>query len=191
RLARTGGGVSACAVCDGASPLFRNKELAVVGGGDSAVEEATYLTKFASKVHMIHRRDALRASKIMAQRAHDNPKIAFQWNKVVTDVLGDQGITGVKLKDTVSGAESVLPLGGLFVAIGHTPATSFLKGQVELDAKGYVRLKDGFRSMTSVEGVFAAGDCADSVYRQAVTAAGMGCKAAIDAERWLAEKGIH
>ena len=191
RLARTGGGVSACAVCDGASPIFRNKDLAVVGGGDSAVEEATYLTKFASKVHMIHRRDQLRASKIMAQRAHDNKKIQFQWNKVVSDVLGDQSITGLKLKDTETGAESVLPVGGLFVAIGHTPATSFLKGQLDLDIKGYVKLKDPYRSTTSVEGVFVAGDCADSIYRQAVTAAGMGCKAAIDAERWLAERGIH
>jgi thioredoxin reductase (NADPH) len=140
---------------------------------------------------MIHRRDQLRASKIMAQRAHDNKKIQFQWNKVVSDVLGDQSITGLKLEDTVSGAESTLPVGGLFVAIGHTPATSFLKGQLELDIKGYVKLKDPYRSTTSVDGVFVAGDCADSVYRQAVTAAGMGCKAAIDAERWLSERGIH
>jgi len=191
RLARSGGGVSACAVCDGAMPIFRNKELAVVGGGDSAVEEASYLTKFAAKVHMIHRRDALRASKIMAQRAHENPKIAFQWNKEVVDVLGDPSITAVKLKDTVTGAVSDLPVGGLFVAIGHTPATKFLGGQVELDAKGYIKLKDPYRSTTSVDGVFVAGDCADSVYRQAITAAGMGCKAAIDAERWLADKGVH
>jgi thioredoxin reductase (NADPH) len=191
RLARSGGGVSACAVCDGASPLFRNKELAVVGGGDSAVEEATYLTKYASKVHMIHRRDQLRASKIMAERAKANPKIVFQWNKVVEDVLGDQSITALKLKDTVTGQLSELPVGGLFVAIGHTPATAFLKGQVELDVKGYVVIKDPCRSTTSVEGVFVAGDCADSVYRQAVTAAGMGCKAAIDAERWLAAHDIH
>jgi thioredoxin reductase (NADPH) len=191
RLARTGGGVSACAVCDGASPLFRNKELAVVGGGDSAVEEATYLTKFASKVHMIHRRDQLRASKIMADRARNNPKIQFQWNKVVTDVLGDPSITGLRLKDTQTNEEITLPVGGLFIAIGHTPATAFLNGQLDLDAKGYIKLKDPYRSTTSVEGVFAAGDCVDSVYRQAVTAAGMGCKAALDAERWLAEKGIH
>jgi len=191
RLARSGGGVSACAVCDGASPIFRGKELAVVGGGDSAVEEATYLTKFASKVYMIHRRDQLRASKIMAERARSNPKIEFQWNKVVLDVVGQESIRALKLKDTQTGRESELPVGGLFVAIGHTPATAFLQGQVELDAKGYIKLRDGFRSMTSVEGVFAAGDCADSIYRQAVTAAGMGCKAAIDAERWLAEKGIH
>ena len=191
RLARTGGGVSACAVCDGAIPIFRNKELAVVGGGDSAVEEATYLTKFGSKVHMIHRRDELRASKIMVQRAHDNPKIQFQWNKVVTDVLGDQSISGLKLKDTVTGAESTLPVGGLFVAIGHTPATQFLEGQLPLDSKGYIILKDPARSTTAIDGVFASGDCVDSIYRQAVTAAGMGCKAAIDAERWLGSAGIH
>ncbi len=191
RLARSGGGVSACAVCDGALPAFRNKELAVVGGGDSAVEEATYLTKFASKVYMIHRRDQLRASKIMAQRALSNPKIEVLWNKVVIDVLGDQMITGVKLKDTKTGAESEKPLAGLFMGIGHTPATAFLEGQLDLDAKGYVKLKDTYRTTTSVDGVFAAGDVADSVYRQAITAAGMGCKAALDAERWLAEKGIE
>lgn len=191
RLARTGGGVSACAVCDGAMPIFRGKELAVVGGGDSAVEEATYLTKFASRVYMIHRRDQLRASKIMVERAKSNPKIEFKWNSVVTDVLGDQSIKGLRLKDTKTEKESELPVGGLFVAIGHTPATEFLKGQVELDAKGYVKLKDSYRSTTSVDGVFVAGDCADSVYRQAVTAAGMGCKAAIDAERWLAEHGVE
>jgi len=191
RLARIGGGVSACAVCDGALPVFRGKELAVVGGGDSAVEEATYLTKFASKVYMIHRRDALRASKIMAQRALDNPKIKLLWNKQVTDVLGDQMITGVRLKDSLSGQESTLEIGGLFAAIGHTPATAFLNGQLELDSKGYIKLKDPYRSTTNVDGVFASGDCVDSVYRQAVTAAGMGCKAALDAERWLGEKGIH
>jgi len=191
RLARTGGGVSACAVCDGALPAFRNKELAVVGGGDSAVEEATYLTKFASKVYMIHRRDQLRASKIMAQRALGNPKIEVLWNKIVLDVLGDQKITAIRLKDTKTAAESDLPLAGLFMGIGHTPATAFLEGQLELDAKGYVKLKDTYRTTTSVEGVFAAGDVADSVYRQAVTAAGMGCKAALDAERWLAGNGIE
>lgn len=191
RLARIGGGVSACAVCDGALPVFRDKELAVVGGGDSAVEEATYLTKFASKVYMIHRRDHLRASKIMAQRAMENPRIKLLWNKVVTDVLGDRMISGLRLKDTVTGEESTLPVGGLFAAIGHTPATAFLNGQLELDAKGYIKLQDPYRSTTSVDGVFAAGDCVDSVYRQAVTAAGMGCKAALDAERWLAQHGGH
>jgi len=191
RLARSGGGVSACAVCDGALPIFRDKTLAVVGGGDSAVEESTYLTKFAKKVYIIHRRDELRASKIMAQRARDNRKIEFLWNKVVVDVLGDKTISGVRLKDTQSGVETNVEVGGLFMAIGHTPATEFLGGQLELDAKKYIKLKDPYRSTTSVEGVFAAGDCVDSVYRQAVTAAGMGCKAALDAERWLAEKGIE
>lgn len=191
RLATTGGGVSACAVCDGALPAFRDKPVGVVGGGDSAVEEATYLTKFASKVYMIHRRDSLRASKIMVDRAKNNHKIEFVWNKGVVDVLGDAMITGVRLKDTMNGAESELPLGGLFMAIGHTPATAFLNGQLELDAKKYIKLKDPYRSTTSVEGVFGAGDCVDSVYRQAITAAGMGCKAAIDAERWLAEQGVE
>lgn len=191
RLARSGGGVSACAVCDGAMPIFRDKELAVVGGGDSAVEEATYLTKFAKKVHMIHRRDELRASKIMAERAQSNKKIVMQWNKVVVDVLGDDSIRAVKLKDTKTDKESELPVGGLFVAIGHTPATKFLDGQLDLDSKGYIKLKDPYRSTTNIDGVFAAGDCVDSVYRQAVTAAGMGCKAALDAERWLADQGVH
>jgi thioredoxin reductase (NADPH) len=190
RLARSGGGVSACAVCDGAMPIFRGKELGVVGGGDSAVEEATYLTKFASKVYMIHRRDQLRASKIMAQRAADNPRIKFLWNKVPVDVLGDAMITGVRLKDTKTGEISDVSLGGLFMAIGHTPATQFLKGQLELDKKGYIKLRDSYRSTTSVDAVFAAGDVVDSVYRQAITAAGMGCKAAIDAEHWLAEHNL-
>ncbi len=191
RLAQTGGGVSACAVCDGALPIFRGKELAVVGGGDSAVEEATYLTKFAAKVYLIHRRDQLRASKIMAQRATDNPKIEILWNNVVIDVLGDDKITAIKLQDTQSNAERELPVGGLFLAIGHTPATGFLDGQLELDKKGYIKLADAYRTTTSVEGVFAAGDVVDSVYRQAITAAGMGCKAALDAERWLANQGIE
>jgi len=191
RLAQSGGGVSACAVCDGALPIFRDKVLAVVGGGDSAVEEGTYLTKFASKVLMIHRRDKLRASKIMAQRAMDNPKIEILWNRVVIDVLGDNMISGIRVQDTQSGAESEIEVGGLFAAIGHTPATDFLEGQLALDEKGYIKLADEYGSTTSVEGVFAAGDVVDSVYRQAVTAAGMGCKAAIDAERWLAEQGIE
>ena len=191
RLARSGGGVSACAICDGALPAFRNKELGVVGGGDSAIEEASYLTKFASKVHIIHRRGELRASKIMQQRAKENPKINFLWYQTVTDVLGDQMITGVKLKDARTGTETVKELGGLFVAIGHTPTTAFLEGQLELTEKGYVKLKDPYRTTTSIDAVFAAGDVADSVYRQAITAAGMGCKAAIDAERWLTENGIE
>lgn len=190
RLATTGGGVSACAVCDGALPVFRDKELAVVGGGDSAVEEASYLSKFASKVYMIHRRDQLRASKIMAQRAMDNEKIEILWNKTVSDVLGDKMISGLLLKDTQTGTEDTLEVGGLFLAIGHTPATKFLNGQLELDQKGYIKLKEPYRSTTSVDGVFGAGDCVDSVYRQAITAAAMGCKAAIDAERWLADRGI-
>ncbi|HOW72162.1 MAG TPA: thioredoxin-disulfide reductase [Phycisphaerae bacterium] len=191
RLARTGGGVSACAICDGALPIFRGKEVAVVGGGDSAVEEASYLTKFAGKVYMIHRRDQLRASKIMAQRALGNPKIQILWNKIPIDVLGQDRIRALKLKDTVTGQVSDLPVGGLFMAIGHTPATAFLEGQLELDKKGYIKLADSYRTTTSVDGVFAAGDVVDSVYRQAITAAGMGCKAAIDAERWLVEHEIE
>lgn len=189
RLAESGGGVSACAVCDGALPVFRDQPLAVVGGGDSAIEEATYLTKFASKVYLIHRRDELRASKIMQDRALNNPKIEILWNKVVTDVLGDEKLTAVTLEDTVTGESSELPIKGLFMGIGHTPVTGFLEGQLELDDKGYIVLQDPYRTTTSVEGVFAAGDVADSVYRQAITAAGMGCKAAIDAERFLAEHG--
>lgn len=191
RLAQSGGGVSACAVCDGALPMFRDQVLAVVGGGDSAVEEGTYLAKFASKVYMIHRRDKLRASKIMQERAFKNEKIEILWHKVVKDVLGDEKITGVRLQDTRNGDESEIELGGLFMAIGHTPITEFLNGQLDLDQKGYIKLKDAYRSTSSVGGVFVAGDVADSVYRQAVTAAGMGCKAAIDAERWLAERGIE
>jgi thioredoxin reductase (NADPH) len=189
RLAESGGGVSACAVCDGALPIFRAQELAVVGGGDSAIEEASYLTKFASKVYLIHRRDELRASKIMQDRALNNPKIEILWNTVVTDVLGGDKITGVMLRNVVTNQERELPLRGLFMGIGHTPVTGFLKGQLETDDKGYIVLKDPYRTTTSVEGVFAAGDVADSVYRQAITAAGMGCKAAIDAERFLAECG--
>ncbi len=190
RLAMTGGGVSACAVCDGALPMFRGKELGVVGGGDSAVEEATYLTKFAGKVYLYVRRDELRASKIMADRALSNPKIEIVWNTTVTDVLGADKITGVRLKNHKTGEEYEQNLGGLFMAIGHTPITSFLNGQLELDEKGYIKLADTYRSTTNVEGVFVAGDVADSVYRQAITAAGMGCKAAIDAERWLAGQGV-
>ena len=191
RLAQTGGGVSACAVCDGALPIFRDQELAVVGGGDSAVEEGTYLTKFASKVYLIHRRDKLRASKIMQERALNNEKIDILWHKVVVDVIGTEKISGIRLRDTQSGQENELAVGGLFMAIGHTPITDFLEGQLELDQKGYIKLKDPCRSTTSVEGAFAAGDVSDSVYRQAVTAAGMGCKAAIDAERWLAAQGFE
>jgi thioredoxin reductase (NADPH) len=186
-------GVSACAVCDGALPRFRNKPLVVVGGGDSAVEEATYLTKFASHVNMVVRRNELRASKIMQQRALSNPKIKMKWNRVLHEVLGDddKGVTGAHLKSTVDGATEQLDVGGVFLAIGHTPNTDFLGGQLKLDDKGYVVWTKPQRTWTSVEGVFAAGDVADSYYRQAVTAAGTGCMAALDAERWLAEKGHH
>ncbi len=191
RLAQSGGGVSACAVCDGALPMFRDAALGVVGGGDSAVEEATYLAKFGSKVHMFVRRDELRASKIMAERALNNEKIVMEWNTQVVDVLGDEVITGVELLNNKTNETRILDLGGLFMAIGHTPITDFLDGQLDLDDAGYIKLSDPYRSTTNVEGVFAAGDVADHVYRQAVTAAGMGCKAAIDAERWLAEQGIE
>ena len=190
RLATIGGGVSACAVCDGALPVFRGQPLAVVGGGDTAMEEATYLTKFASTVYVIHRRDSLRASKVMQKRFLDRHNAKVLWNKGVEDVLGDDKITGVKLKDTVTGEISTLEVKGLFIAIGHTPATKFLKDSgIEFDESGYVALKQR-NSYTNIEGVFAAGDVADSAYRQAVTAAGMGCQAALDAERWLAAQGI-
>lgn len=181
-------GVSACAVCDGALPRFRNQPVAVVGGGDSAVEESEYLSKFASKVYMIHRRDELRASKIMAKRAIDNPKIEILWNRVVDEVLGDdeKGVTGARLKSTAGEDDVKIDIAGFFLAIGHTPNTGFLGDKVEKDDKGYIRWTTPFRTYTSVEGVFAAGDVADDYYRQAVTAAGTGCMAALDAERWLA-----
>ncbi|MBV9122250.1 MAG: FAD-dependent oxidoreductase [Planctomycetes bacterium] len=185
-------GVSACATCDGALPRFRNQPVVVIGGGDTAVEESTHLAKFASVVHMVHRRDQLRASKIMQQRALDNPKIQIKWNRVLEEVLGNdqQGVTGVRLKSTVDKNTEELPATGLFLAIGHTPNTDFLGGQVKLDKQGYILWTQPQRTFTSVEGVFAAGDVADSYYRQAVTAAGSGCMAAIDVERWLAEKGL-
>jgi len=186
RLAQSGGGVSACAVCDGALPHFRDKVIAVVGGGDSAMEDALYMTKFASEVVVIHRRDELRASRIMQQRAFDSEKIRIEWNSVVTDVLGDDEIRGLKLQDTVTGAERELEVGGLFVAIGHTPNTAFLEGQVALKENGYVQTPVSWRTATSVPGVFAAGDVMDDYYRQAVSAAGTGCMAALEAERWLA-----
>lgn len=190
RLARAGGGVSACAVCDGALPVFRNQVLCVVGGGDTAMEEATYLTKFAKEVHIIHRRDSLRASKIMQQRFLSRPNARVQWNKVVVDVLGQDIIEGVILEDTLTKQRSRFDCKGLFVAIGHTPATRFLKGSgVELTEKGYVMLRSR-SSATNIPGVFAGGDVADEHYRQAVTAAGMGCQAALDCERWLAAQGI-
>jgi thioredoxin reductase (NADPH) len=187
RLATTGGGVSACAVCDGALPAFRDQPLAVVGGGDSAMEEASYLAKFGSTVYVIHRRDTLRASKAMQDRVLANDTIKMVWNSSVVDVLGDKTIEAVELEDTVTGERSKLEVRGLFVAIGHTPATAFLEGSnITLDDAGYV-LVEGDSSRTSIEGVFAAGDVSDSTYRQAITAAGMGCRAALDAERWLAE----
>jgi thioredoxin reductase (NADPH) len=187
-------GVSACAVCDGALPRFRNKPLVVVGGGDSAMEEAGYLTKFASKVYIVHRRDSFRASKIMADRALGNPKIEPKWNTAVDEVLGNdqQGVTGVRIKSTIDPhRREELAVGGYFAAIGHTPNTDFLGGQVKLTEKKYVQWTTPQRTYTSVEGVFAAGDVADDYYRQAITAAGSGCMAALDAERWLAAKGFH
>lgn len=194
RLADSGGGVSACAVCDGALPMFRNQELVVVGGGDSAIEEGSYLTKFASKVHVVHRRDKLRASKAMQDRFFklvEQGKMQPVWNSVVSDVLGDEKIRGVRLKDVITGQERELPCRGLFVAIGHTPNSGLFRGQLELDGKGYIVLPKPPSTYTSAEGVFAAGDVADHTYRQAVTAAGTGCMAALDAERWLAARGIE
>jgi thioredoxin reductase (NADPH) len=190
RLAQSGGGVSACAVCDGALPHFRDQVLAVVGGGDTAMEDALYLTKFAREVVIIHRRDELRASKIMADRAIENERVTFAWNSVVTEVYGDDVITGLRLQDTVTGEERDLDVGGLFVAIGHTPNTAFLQGVVELKENGYVSTPIPWRTQTSVPGIFAAGDVMDDYYRQAVTAAGTGCMAALEAERWLAHGGV-
>jgi thioredoxin reductase (NADPH) len=196
-LSRSGGGVSACATCDGF--FFRGKEIAVVGGGDTAVEEAVFLTKFATKVHLIHRRDRLRASKAMQERAFNNEKIRPVWNKVVQDVLttthetpmGEkvEKIRALQLKDTVDGSVSELPVEGLFVAIGHQPNTSLFEGQLPMDETGYLQVEKG-SSRTSIPGVFACGDVQDHTYRQAITAAGSGCMAAIDAERWLAEQGL-
>jgi len=179
-------GVTYCATCDGALPAFRNKPLVVVGGGDSACEEANYLTRFGSVVHLIHRRDQLRASKIMAERTLANPKIKPVWNSVVTDVLdvAQDQVTGVRVKNVKTGAESMIDCAGLFVAIGHVPSTQLFKGQIALDQSGYIVPTQG--AATNVPGVFVAGDCADHVYRQAITAAGMGCAAAIEAERFLA-----
>ncbi|MEO5509309.1 MAG: thioredoxin-disulfide reductase [Longimicrobiales bacterium] len=190
RLALNGGGVSACAVCDGALPFYRDKTLAVVGGGDSAMEESLYLTKFASEVVIIHRRDKFRASKVMADRVLSHPKIRVLWNTRVSDVIGSDVITGLKLEDSVTGAASEMNIGGLFVAIGHTPNTKFLNGQLELDPAGYICTPHPWRTATSVEGVFCSGDVMDAYYRQAVSAAGTGCMSALEAERWLAHHGL-
>lgn len=178
----TGHGVSTCATCDGF--FFRGKELVVVGGGDSAMEEANFLTKFATRVYVVHRRDKLRASKIMQDRALKNERISFIWNTVVEDILGTDVVTGVRLKNLVMGTTTTLPISGVFIAIGHRPNTALFAGQLDMDAKGYIVTKQG-TTATSVPGVFAAGDVQDSTYRQAVTAAGTGCMAAIDAERYL------
>ena len=179
-----GHGLSTCATCDGF--FFRDQEIAVVGGGDSALEEASFLTKFASKVTIIHRRDELRASKIMQDRAFNNPKIEFMWNTQVVEYLGDTKLAGVRLQDTVTGEESEMPLSGLFIAIGHKPNTSLYEGQLTMEDTGYLVAGPG--TYTNIPGVFVAGDVADHVYRQAITAAGSGCAAAIDAERWLEDQ---
>lgn len=179
----SGHGVSWCATCDGF--FFRGQTIAVIGGGDSAVEEATFLTRFAEKVYLVHRRDQLRASRIMADRAHNDPKIEFVWNSKVVDVLGDEQVAGLRIEDTNTGEQRTLDVTGVFVAIGHDPRNALVKGQVELDDAGYVVVK-GRTTQTSIPGVFAAGDLVDHTYRQAITAAGSGCAAALDAERWLA-----
>jgi len=185
-------GVSACATCDGALPRFRNQPIVVVGGGDTACEEAHHLSKFGSKVYLVHRRDKLRASKIMQDRLLANPKIEVRWNSAVEEVLGneDDGVTSVKLVSTTGGKSETVPAKGMFVAIGHTPNTDFLGGQLQLNESGYIAWTKPQRAWTSIEGVFASGDVADNYYRQAVTAAGTGCMAALDAERWLTEKGL-
>jgi thioredoxin reductase (NADPH) len=186
RLARSGGGVSACAVCDGALPAFRNQTLVVVGGGDSAMTEAEHLAKYASEVVVVHRRSELRASKMLADRVLSHPKVRVEWDALVTDILGDDSVTGVRLRDTVTGEERTLECRGVFMAIGHTPNTAFLGDEVLLKSNGYIDVEPG-TTRTNVPGVFGAGDVMDDLYRQAVTAAGTGCMAALDAERWLAE----
>lgn len=183
-------GISACAVCDGGLPMFRGKEMVVIGGGDTAVEEATYLTKFASKVYLVHRRDELRASKAMQQRAFTTPKLEIIWDSVLQEAYGDKFLEGVVIKNVKTGEVSKLPASGLFYAIGHTPNTGFLEGQVETDASGYILTQPG-TTKTSVKGVFAAGDVQDNVYRQAITSAGTGCMAALDAEHLLAAEAAE
>ena len=178
-----GRGVSYCATCDG--PFFRNQDLVVVGGGDSAIEEATFLTKFATTVHLVHRRDMLRASNIMQKRAFDNEKIVFHWDSAVTDIKGDQKVQQVIIKNIKTGKEETLPVGGVFVAIGHEPNTKMFQRQIDLDSEGYIVLKD--KTSTNVKGVFAAGDVHDRMYRQAITAAGYGCMAAIDVDKYLSD----
>ena len=182
-------GMSACAVCDGALPMFRNQPLMVIGGGDTAVEEATYLTKFGSVVYMVHRRDELRASKIMQERAFKNPKLEIIWDTILEDAVGKDYLTGARLKNVKTQEAREMEVTGLFYAIGHTPNTSIFNGQLDLDGAGYIKLKVGTQE-TNIEGVFAAGDVHDHKYRQAVTAAGTGCAASLEAERWLAEKGL-
>lgn len=182
-------GISACAVCDGALPFFRNQPLVVIGGGDTAVEEATYLTKFGSVVYLVHRRDKLRASKIMQERALKNEKIEMVWDSVLEDAIGDQFVTGARLKNLKTNEPRELEAAGIFYAIGHTPNTEIFQGKIDLEDTGYIKIKPGTQE-TSVEGVFAAGDVHDHKYRQAVTAAGTGCAAALEAERWLGEKGL-
>jgi len=179
-----GRGVSYCATCDG--PFFKGEDIVVVGGGDTALEEATFLSKFGKSIKIVHRRDSLRASKILQDKAFENPKIEFLWNSVVSDIVGDKKITSIVVRDVYNGKEQKIQAGGLFVAIGHDPNTGIFTGQLELDDKGYISLKNN--SLTSVEGVFAAGDVHDYRYRQAITAGGVGCMAALDVEKWLTER---
>ncbi len=182
-------GMSACAVCDGALPMFRNQPLMVIGGGDTAVEEATYLAKFGSVVYLVHRRDQLRASKIMQERALNHPKLEILWETVLEDAVGEDYVTGARLKNIKTDEARQVDVAGIFYAIGHTPNTSIFNGQLDLDDAGYIKLKSGTQE-TNIEGVFAAGDVHDHKYRQAITAAGTGCAASLEAERWLAEKGL-
>jgi thioredoxin reductase (NADPH) len=179
-----GRGVSYCATCDG--PFFKGEDIVVVGGGDTALEEATFLTKFGRSVRLVHRRASLRASKILQQKAFENPKIEFLWNRVISTIEGDRKVGAVTIKDVENGLEQRLPAGGIFVAIGHEPNTAIYKGQIELDSKGYIILKN--HTATNIEGVFAAGDVHDFRYRQAITAGGFGCMAALDVEKWLTER---